>query len=259
MSGFSIDWLDLREPADLAARDSGLLKTLVNHLPAHARIVDLGSGTGSTLRALRGTSSVGYRWRLLDIDPLLLAEARHRHGDTPSLETLQTDLNEVDRLPLQDADLVSASALFDLVSQDFVNRLCPRLAAHRLAFYAALNYDGQMRWDPRHPLDGAVTDAFNQDQRRDKGFGPALGPEATDALRVALQQAGYQVDVADSPWQLGPNQERLARELFAGIAAAVKGALGEAAVNDWLDFRLSHAGSGHCIVGHQDILALPVS
>lgn len=257
MSGFSIDWLNLREPADLSARDTGLIKTLINFLPEHARIVDLGSGTGSTLRALCSNSSVDYRWRLLDIDPLLLAEARHRHGNTLSLETLQTDLNDVNSLPLEDAFLVSASALFDLASQDFVDRLCLRLSEHRLAFYAALNYDGHMQWTPAHPLDKTVTDVFNQDQRRDKGFGPALGPTATEALLVGLRQAGYQVEVADSPWQLGPDQERLSRELLAGIASAVSDMLGEAVVKDWLDFRIKHAASGQCIVGHQDILALP--
>lgn len=259
MSGFSIEWLQLREAADRAARDTRLLAGVLRWLPENARIVDLGSGTGSTLRALQAHASKQYHWRLLDIDPYLLAEARRRHAHALPLETLEVDLQQVERLPLQDASLLTASALFDLASQNFVDRLSARLLAQRSGLYAALNYNGLMHWDPAHPMDAAVTAAFNQDQRRDKGFGPALGPTATDALRKALDKPAYQVTVADSPWRLGPSEATLARELFTGIASAVSATLGTNCVQDWLDFRLAHAADGHCIVGHQDILALPIN
>ena len=259
MSGFSIEWLQLREAADRAARDTQLLNKALHWLPENARIVDLGSGTGSTLRTLQAHSSKSYRWRLLDIDSQLLAEARRRHAHELPLETLEIDLQQVENLPLQDASLLTASALFDLVSQDFVDRLSARLLTQRSGFYAALNYNGLMHWDPAHPLDAAVTTAFNQDQQRDKGFGPALGPAASDALHRALDRQAYQVDVADSPWRLGPSEEALARELFKGIAAAVTATLGSSTVQTWLDFRLAHAADGHCLVGHQDILALPLN
>ena len=56
MSEFSVAWLDLRESADNAARDTPPAAQALRWLSAVEAampiIVDLGSGTGSTLRAL---------------------------------------------------------------------------------------------------------------------------------------------------------------------------------------------------------------
>ena len=86
MSGFSIEWLNLREVSDHRARDKDLLKAAVdwlNNLKAKDKvIVDLGSGTGSTIRGLQRykTLTPSVQWRLVDNDPELLAEAVHRHS-----------------------------------------------------------------------------------------------------------------------------------------------------------------------------------
>ncbi|MGV8838113.1 hypothetical protein, partial [Cellvibrio sp.] len=59
MSSFSIAWLDLREGADFAARDKTLatqalewLGQATDPVSPDRIIVDLGAGTGSSLRAL---------------------------------------------------------------------------------------------------------------------------------------------------------------------------------------------------------------
>ncbi len=49
MSGFSASWLDLREPADRAARDATLVKQLTAHFEARdgvAGLLDIGCGSG---------------------------------------------------------------------------------------------------------------------------------------------------------------------------------------------------------------------
>ncbi|HDZ09212.1 class I SAM-dependent methyltransferase [Pseudohongiella sp.] len=263
MSGFSVNWLDLREPADQAARHKGLATTLVNFLQADADIspiiVDLGSGTGSTLRALTGLGAQQCVWRLVDHDPALLNEALRRHSQGEIVEDYQADLQEVDALPLGGAALLSASALFDLVSEELVDALIARLRTQPTAIYAALNYDGRTEWTPVHPLDEAVLMAFNQDQRRDKGMGPALGPDAAGYMQSMLENAGYRVLTGDSAWLLGPDQQALVADLIRGIRTAVADddALSAAALDEWQAFRLSHAASGHGLIGHIDVLAFP--
>lgn len=269
MSGFSIDWLDLREDADRRARNSDLCERAIHWLQlaplpeCEAIVVDLGAGTGSTLRALDGAGHRPLLWRLLDHDPALLAEARRRHGGGTSLETFAADLSDVDSLPLGGARLVTASALFDLVSAAFLQRLAQALKRPSgddpIGVYSALNYDGLTRWTPSHPLDDVVLEAFNRDQRRDKGFGPALGPEAAVAMRDAFSQAGFRVFSASSPWELDGADERLVSALITGIAAAVAGSSGLAAsaLRDWVSFRQAQVTSGSCTVGHTDLLALP--
>ena len=54
MSGFSPEWLALREPADTRARDPGLLGALAASLAGRdsVEVVDLGCGTGANIRAI---------------------------------------------------------------------------------------------------------------------------------------------------------------------------------------------------------------
>lgn len=256
--GFSAAWLDLREPADHAARDHALLAAAAKAAGDSPVIVDLGCGTGSTIRAFDGHLGGKAEWRLVDNDPALLAHASTAaKGRQGSATTHRIDLRDLDTLPLAGAGLVTASALLDLCSHDWVQALADRLARHKLPFYAALNYDGAMDWTPADPADAAVTLAFNSHQRGDKGFGPALGPDAADAIAEIFAAAGYTVLQADSPWRLGPAQAALQRELVTGIAEAAHAA-GAAGAIGWGDARASKVQTAICQIGHRDLLALPV-
>ena len=97
-------------------------------------------------------------------------------------------------------------------------------------------------------------DAFHAHQRTDKGFGAAAGPDAPAVLARAFRAFGYAVSEGDSPWLLGPADQRLVSELASGFADAA-GELGaEARATAW-DWR-SQPRVG-AIVGHTDTLALP--
>jgi hypothetical protein len=269
VSGFSSEWLNLREEADQQARDPVLLSLAKRWLEVDSGpapvVVDLGAGTGSTLRAFTATEDLKTAlptWRLVDHDETLLSEAVDRHGDSQQLESYPMDLADISALPLQEAHLVTASALFDLVSADFLEALAATLGQRsgnqKVGVYAALNYDGTTDWEPPHPLDNRVLAAFNKDQRRDKGFGPALGPDAARQLPEIFSQAGFEVHTASSPWQLGPADKPLVSGLIEGIvdAVATEGSLDPAALADWKRFRQLHAATGTCRVGHTDILAV---
>lgn len=269
MSGFSINWLNLREDADRRARDGALLQRAMQWLETGQSngtkpvIVDLGAGTGSTLRTFTDTKESGFAWRLVDLDENLLAEAKRRHAHSHDLETCLQDLSNIDSLPTKGARLITASALFDLVSETFVDELALKL--HRqteqdpVSLYAALNYDGTTHWTPAHPLDDAVLNAFNEDQRTDKGFGPALGPESGPYTGTAFAKLGFEVYSASSPWELDGADQAMLTELVTGIANAVKNnpSINETALKDWVAFRLTNLATGTCSIGHTDILALP--
>jgi len=250
---FDATWLDLREPADHAARDAALLdraRLLADRL---GRVIDLGAGTASTFRAMRLAEAT--RWLLLDNDAALLDRASQRHGDR--IATARCDLAAIDALPLDGSALVTASALLDLAGAAWLGALAARLAALRLPVYAALSYDGRMEWQPVDAEDAAVTSAFNRDQRTDKGLGGiALGPDAAGHFAGMLRDHSYDVESAASPWQLGPGQFALQRELLAGIAdAAARAGHGDAP--GWLARRLGRLDEGGCTIGHLDLLAVP--
>ena len=275
---FSAGWLALREPVDRRARDKRLLAALGRFLAGRESVgvVDLGCGTGSNLRAVAPYLPERQSWRLLDHDAGLLAAAAERlcawadAADRAGPDLVLRKGGRAIRVRLVEADLaggiggaldegpdlVTAAALFDLVSPAWIGRFAAAVAATGAAFYTALTYDGREEWRPPHPADAAMLAAFHAHQGRDKGFGPAAGPEATALLDKAFCAAGHVVETADSPWRIGRDEPALLRELARGAADAVRetGRLPEAEIAAWLAAREAAAG---CLVGHLDCLAIP--
>lgn len=282
MSGFDAGWLDLREPADHRALAEEPLAALVAFFRDRetVSVTDLGAGSGSMLRALAPRLPSRQSWTLVDQDRALLDHARERlsgwadeaeqRGDCVALRkgpaeiAVATEIGDLAQSPLPAsaaaADLVTASAFFDLVSLDWLNAFVAELAAARRPLYAPLVYFGLKTFQPEHVLDGPVLGAFNRHQGGDKGFGPALGLGATAALAGAASHAGYRCVMGASPWRLGPQDHGLVERLVADMARAV------AETDDppqnldaWLAHRLEAAPSGAAQVIHVDLFLVPPS
>lgn len=250
--GFSPDWLALREPHDLKARDPHLATLAAKSATDNPVVLDLGCGTGSTIRALKPYLPENTKWRLVDNDPVLLSLAKNEAGfDT---EAFLLDLGDIESLPLEGATLVTGSALLDLVSRKWLEDLAALL---EVPTYFALSYDGQMSWQPESELDAEITSSFNSHQRSDKGFGPALGPDAASTASEIFSALGFEVSLARSPWQLASEDKALHDELIAGIAEAAMQA-GAPMAKSWALAKLSE-GFSNCVIGHADIVALPGS
>jgi SAM-dependent methyltransferase len=278
VSGFSPEWLALREPADHHARNPDILAALQAAFANResVTVVDLGCGTGSNLRATAPYLPSRQHWRLVDHDPALLAAARERltawadsaelRGDSLKLvkdgRELAVSFARADLVSGLEAalggspDLVTAAALFDLVSVPWIERFAGRVAEENATFYTALTYNGLDTWRPAHEDDAAILAAFHAHQRRDKGFGLSAGPGATEAMASALGARGYSVKTGDSAWRLAAQDGALIRELAGGVAQAVRetGQVAEERVSAWLDARL---GAAACAIGHTDLLAMP--
>ena len=87
MSSFSAEWLALREPADRAAQNTALLTAVAAAFAGRdsLSILDLGCGTGSTLRRCAPALPAHQEWALVDRDLVLLDTARAQleaWGDT---------------------------------------------------------------------------------------------------------------------------------------------------------------------------------
>ncbi len=269
---FNADWLALRERSDHAARAAGLLASLrTRTAAAHPlRVLDLGAGTGSNLRYLAPRLTVAQHGTLLDHDAHLLARAGRVVGTVPDATgkpviviTQQADLGTLDADLLRRADLVTGSALLDLVTADWLDNLVRHCAALALPALFALTYDGTTAWSPADPDDPLARDLINDHQTRDKGLGPALGPTACGYAIEAFTAAGFRVQAEPSPWQLGPGASALQRELLDGWATAATAQSADAAdrLRHWAERRRHHIaeGTSRVTVGHLDLLAEPPS
>lgn len=263
MSGFAPEWLALREAADHGAINHGVRQALLAHLSGldHVRVADLGCGTGSNFRSLAPGIAGHQSWLLIDHDPKLLELAATMTADVAAAEVSvhAADLagGDLDAIAAG-ADLVTASALFDLVSLDAIERMVGSVADANCAFYTVLTYDGIAAWLPETPLDATLRDAFNRHQQTDKGFGPAAGPDATDALAAAFAARGYRVTRGKSAWLLDGRFAELRHATDRGWANAVveTGAATREQADAWVRAREDEA-EAVTIVGHEDLLALP--
>ena len=257
MSGFSAEWLALREPVDHVARAASVTAFVAHAVASRAALVgaDLGCGTGSNVRYLAPFLPSARAWRLLDHDAALLGVAQ-RLLTVPTAPTV-IDLHALDAQALDGCGLVTASALLDLVSDAWLVRFVELCRHAGAAVLFALNYDGRMACAPADPDDDLVRDLVNRHQRTDKGLGAALGPDSGPRTAAVLREAGYDVRVAKSDWQMGPDQAELQRQLIEGwVSAAVEMSPADAdRIQAWRTRRLAHldAGRSHIVVGHDDV------
>jgi len=288
MSGFSEQWLQLREPIDARARSSELLDALRPTLSANAtiRIVDLGAGTGANLRFLAPLIGGRQQWLLIDDDPDLLAAqvpaitswsdqigARCQtkesgidvvaDGFACSVEAQRMNLaGDLGALELPKQCLVTASALLDLVSRQWLERLIARSVAAEASCLFALTFDGRLALEPSRTDDDLVFENFNAHQRTDKGFGPALGPSAAPVVKDLLLGNGFAVVEAASNWRV--EADRLFQtELVQGWFEAAKAVApqAETRLSEWYRERRQQIEQQSLLttVGHMDIAAWPAA
>jgi SAM-dependent methyltransferase len=249
---FSTTWLGLREPADAAARDAGL----VTMLPGAIRTIrDLGCGTGSLGRWLAPRLPAPQHWILVDRDPVLLEHAAATMS-FPGV-TVTTSLGDVTALGAADlagTDLVTCSALLDLLTAGEVENLAAACAGSGTPALFTLSVSGGVTLDPAEPEDSAVRDAFNAHQRRTAGGRRLLGPDAPDFAAAAFEKAGATVVTRPSPWRLGPDVPRLTAAWLRGWVGAAREERPDLRLDAYLDRRLARLP--HAVVTHVDLLAI---
>jgi hypothetical protein len=132
--------------------------------------------------------------------------------------------------------------------------------AARAALWFGLTVDGRTAWDPADPDDGLVNELFRQHQRRDKGFGPALGSHAATFAWQQIVRAGYVATQMQTDWvidgALAPQMQFAMIEGMTG-AALEQNPSARDTVRSWQTRRGARIGSSRLRVGHVDIVATP--
>ncbi len=147
---FDAHWLHQRADADAAARADGPYRALAawaGDVTPPLRCVDLGCGLGANAAWMAPRLPGPQHWLLVDHDPALLAEAGRRtltdaNGEGAEIETLRADLGDAPASLTRGTDLITAAALLDLVSSDWIDRLVTACRANGAAALFALTYDG---------------------------------------------------------------------------------------------------------------------
>lgn len=283
MTGFSGTWLAAREPADHEARSGALAEYFARLVGDQPVLLDLACGTGSNIRYLVPRLGRQQRWIGLDHDAALLDEAERLlvafagelemapapaegrllldgRGQTLDIRLRERDLARgAAGFSLDGVTGLTASALLDLTSADWLESLAKRIRAERLPALFALNFDGGLEFNPPHELDDEIRRRFVAHQRTDKGFGPALGPDAIFFFAERLRRMALDVTQEASDWRLGHDQALLLRLFIEGQASALaqQGPL-DPPLQAWFEQRLQEVADGRLelVVGHQDLLVV---
>ena len=283
-----------REGAAAALGLPGRLAQCRKRSPGGAlTVIDLACGHGANLRALAAGLGGAQHWRLVDHDPALLAAVpdalaqwarRHQYrfmleggaggagraGHESAIDIAGPDFHakvvcervdlarDLASLDFGATPLVTASALLDLVSAPWLQALTQKARAARAAMWFGLTVDGRLDWNPTDPDDALVHGLFSQHQRRDKGFGPALGSEAATVALSQMACAGYETLQAQTDWVVDgapASPMQLAMVEGMGAAALEQDPAAQDAVRSWKARRGAGIGSSRLRVGHVDIVA----
>ncbi len=258
MAGFDPSWLALREPYDHAVRDRLLTDAFAAALGPAPQLVDLGCGTGSNLRFLAPYLPRTQRWTCIDYDARLLTCLAEQRPAGIDVETRELDLAaDLEAVVIGHGIGVTGAALLDLASAAWLDRLAGH--CREAVVLMTLSFDGRMIWDPIDPADEAVNTAFGRHQRSDKGFGPALGPDAASYLAERLKENGHDVHVAPSDWIFRGDDGPILRSMVEGVSAAAEEADPGLKLDAWRARRFEEidARALSLMVGHLDLLALP--
>jgi hypothetical protein len=260
----SPDWLKLRNPADIRARDAAagritleLARFLRRRCGAKpARLVDIGAGTGAGAGWLRPRLTISQRWRLIDHDAALLAAAPPVTDGWA--RPVVADVASVSKLLAEEpADALTCQALLDLLNATEVADLLASATGSSAALLAAITVTGGVQLTPQHRDDPLVGARFNAHQRRDG----RLGPDAADFAGDTLQQAGYRIVTVSTPWRLDPAEPGLMDAWLHGRARAAAEQTPPQAgrIRNWLNDRLTQLQTGQlsAVVQHVDLLGIP--
>jgi methyltransferase family protein len=291
----SADWLDLREPADAAARAEELVEPVRRYLTGRplATVHDLGAGTGSMGRWLAPRLPGAQHWVLHDRDPDLLKRAADGIASTTAdgapvtVEVREDDITELRPGDLDGASLVTASALLDMLTGEEIDGIVAACASAGCPVLLTISVVGRVELTPPDPLDSPIAEAFNAHQRRTIagdacgagasrrltagdacGAGASrrltegrrlLGPDAVHAAAEAFRRYGMDVRLRPSPWWLGPDQAGLAVEWLRGwLDAACEQRpelTGPARSYETRRLADARAGQLRVVVHHCDLLA----
>ncbi|ADJ16424.1 O-methyltransferase [Halalkalicoccus jeotgali] len=269
MSDFQ-EYLRAKRAIDGRALNRRVLRELREEIPdGSLDVVEVGAGVGTGIVRLLEWEVLPetVEYTAIDERPENVAAARetlHEAGFAERDGRLQRGPTAVslvagdafETLGEDEYDLLVAQAFLDLVGLDeALPTLFDALVPGGLAYFP-ITFDGGTFFEPSHPLDDRVVDAYHRDMDRE-------GSHRTGRrlLSAVPETGGTVLAAGSSDWVVYPPYDRDERVLLAHILGTIEGALaGEVPddeLDEWLTARRRQLREGELIyIAHQlDVLA----
>ena len=196
-----VRYLESKRSVDDRALNRRVRDRLLAELPADPEIVEFAAGTGVTVPRLLDWGVTAFDYRGIEQDADLVRYARDRRaaelagsvgGVEPTEHGFRTDdldaaFHVGDALTPEaaDADLVIAQAFADLVPHDDLLDALSRVLGPDGLAYLPITFDGGTLFQPDHPADDRVEEAYHQNIAAEPGRDPRAGRHLLDRFRAA--------------------------------------------------------------------------
>mgnify|MGYP000011753873 CR=1 FL=1 len=251
-------YLEAKRTVDERALDRRVRDRLRAELPSAPRVLEAGAGTGVTVPRLVDWGVAAGSYRGVDRDPAVVERARDLRAT--ELDAERTDAGfRVDDLTVrfetgdaleafddERADLVVAGAFMDLVPMGAaLDAFAAALGPDGLV-YAPITFDGETVFQPDHPDDDAVLDAYHRAIDDVPGRDARAGRHLLDRCRA---RDGDLLAAGASDWVVHPrdgdypaDERYFLERILSFVADAVEGEV--PAAESWLASRRRQLEAG---------------
>jgi hypothetical protein len=277
-------YLAAKKSVDDRALNQHVLAELRRMLPpGEPRVLEIGAGLGTMVaRLLEWRILTAGEYTLLDVDRQLLSDSRHwlcqwaqarglaaqplpdgmRLGDL-LVRFVEAELgSHLQAGRGEPADLLIAHAFLDLVDVPTVLPGLLRLLAPGGAYWFTVTFDGESAFQPDHPQDDAVLDAYHRTMDRRVRYGRSAGERragrhlfghlrAAGAPALAAGSSDWVV-LADPDGGYPDDEASFLETILQTVQDALDGPDAPAALEGWLaDRRRQLAGGELVYLAHQ--------
>ena len=287
-TGFDTNWLDERFSFDNKARNLNVEKTCFSHLNKknNLKLIDIGSGSGSSCVYLMKKLPQNQKWTFIELNPNLAKASlirlekvaldnnwlAHRSQNmliieapkkTIQIKVINASFLELDTLlDLSKVDLVTAAAVFDLLSKKMLQDFLNLLLANKVALLATINYAG-MAFHPAEVADIHFANLYGKHMLRPRDFGQSTGPNCSRVMMNFYQKKGIAAICGASNWLVRPTDKKMHHFLLQYFNDAIPEMLTEeieqVEFKQWMNKKneLLKSGKLQMEVFHFDIFAKP--
>ena len=285
-TNFSIQWLEDRFPFDIAARNKTVENACLHYCQNKEtlRIVDIGSGTGSNGLYFFEKFPQTQEWTFIELNKELLEAAFARiktwadekgypssrdglamqlelPGREVQIKGLNTSFLELQKvIDLHQVDLVTAGAVFDLLTQEMFQSITDQLIFHQVGLLATLNFTDQ-RFQPSLSGDEQYIRLYKEHMLRPQAFGQSMGPDCYEQMTRYYEKSELDWVGGKSEWEIGPGDTTMHVHVLNFMENSVPEMLTDELddFGEWIAKKkqLVHAQQLSTYVSHYDIFVKP--
>lgn len=283
-----VQWLSYRFTCDAEARNQGIERKFLqffDHMPRLC-LVDVGAGTGANFRYYFDKIKQNQEWTFIEQNPHLIRASHiclekfalhhdygfHQNNDTITItagnkkahiKLIQGTLQHIEELTdLEEIDVVTANAVFDLVPFEHFDTFVGKLKAKDVCLLSTLNYY-ETSFIPFSESDGRFIRLYHMHMRRPQPFGIAMGPDCCEEMLDLLHQHQMLIEQEGSQWHITRRNTTMQHFLLHFIENAIHelnlADCEQKAFNEWITEKkeLCHKRELEIYVDHNDIFAYP--